>query len=151
MAGRPTVRTPELVEELCEHIAHGGSVVEWCAQEGRPGYTTIMRWRDEDEEFRENYTRAQEDQGDYFAEKVTITADSCIADTVEIAKAKLQIDSYKWAAGIRKPKAYGAKSAIDLTSGGKTIESLTDDERTARLAALLDKAGERRARQASEE
>jgi hypothetical protein len=151
MAGRPTVRTPEMVEDLFEHIAHGGSVAEWCAREGNPGYTTIMRWRDEDEEFRENYTRAQEDQGDFFADKVVTTADKCLPDAVEIARAKLQIDSYKWAAGIRKPKAYGVKTAVDLTSNGKTIDSLTDEERTARLAALLDGARERRAGQATQE
>jgi hypothetical protein len=151
MAGRPTVRTPEFAESLCEHIANGGSLIEWCEQEGTPGYSTITDWLRDDEEFSAKYTHAREAQGDYFADKVVTTADNCVADAVEIQKAKLQIDSYKWAAAKRKPKVYGDKSAVDLTSNGKTIDSLTDDERIARTAALLDQARERRAGQVIEQ
>jgi hypothetical protein len=149
--GRPSVRLPEYVDEICTHIAQGGSLVEWCEPDDRPGFSTITTWLREDEEFQAKYTHAREAQGDYFADKVVTTADNCVADAVEIQKAKLQIDSYKWAAAKRKPKVYGDKSAVDLTSNGKTIESLTDDERTARLAALLDQARERRAGQVTEE
>jgi hypothetical protein len=149
--GRPSVRLPEYVDEICTHIAQGGSLVEWCEPDERPGFSTITQWLREDEEFSAKYAHAREAQGDYFADKVVTTADNCVADAVEIQKAKLQIDSYKWAAAKRKPKVYGDKSAVDLTSNGKTIDSLTDEERTARLAALLDGARERRAGQASTE
>lgn len=147
-AGRPSIRTPELENSLFEHMAHGGSVADWCAQESNPGYTTIMRWRDEIKEFREKYTRAQEDQGDFYAEKVVSTAEQCLPDAIEIQRAKLKIDSYKWAAGKRKPKDYGDKSSVDVTSGGKPIESLTDEERAARTLAILDEARARRTGQA---
>lgn len=40
------------------------------------------------------------------------------------------------------------RSAVDLTSGGKPIESLTDEERAARTLALLEQARARRAGQA---
>jgi hypothetical protein len=149
--GRPSVRLPEYVDDICTHIAQGGSLVEWCEPDERPGFSTITQWLREDEEFSAKYTHAREAQGDYFADKVVTTADNCVADAVEIQKAKLQIDSYKWAAAKRKPKVYGDKQAVDLTSNGKTIDSLTDDERTARLAALLDGARERRAGQATQE
>jgi len=149
--GRPSVRLPEYVDEICTHIAQGGSLVEWCEPDERPGFSTITQWLREDEAFSAKYAHAREAQGDYFADKVVATADNCVADAVEIQKAKLQIDSYKWAAAKRKPKVYGDKQAVDLTSNGKTIDSLTDDERTARLAALLDGARERRAGQASQE
>jgi hypothetical protein len=149
--GRPSVRLPEYVDEICTHIAQGGSLVEWCEPAERPGFSTITQWLREDEDFSAKYTHAREAQGDYFADKVVTTADNCLPDAVEIQKAKLQIDSYKWAAAKRKPKVYGDKQAVDLTSNGKTIDSLTDDERTARLAALLDGARERRAGQATQE
>lgn len=150
-AGRPSIRTPELEESLFEHIASGGSVWDWCQQEGKPGYSTVMRWREDDPAFREKYTRAQEAQGDYYAERVVSTAENCIADANEIQLAKVKIDAYKWAAGKRKPKEYGDKSSVDLTSGGKPIESLTDEERTARLATILEQARARRAGQAPTE
>jgi hypothetical protein len=42
----------------------------------------------------------------------------------------------------------GAKTAVDVTSAGERIESLTDDERIVRVAALLEQARERRTGQA---
>jgi hypothetical protein len=121
MAGRPTVRTPEFAESLCEHIANGGSLIEWCEQEGTPGYSTITDWLRDDEEFSAKYTRARESQGDYYADKVVATAEECLPDAVEIQRAKLKIDAYKWRAGNLKPKVYGSK--VDVTSDGEKLDS----------------------------
>ena len=120
-AGRPSIRTPEIEDSLFEHLALGGSLTAWCDQEGNPGYTTVMRWRDEIPEFRDKYTRAREDQGDFYAEKVVGTAEECLPDVVEIQRAKLKIDAYKWRAGNLKPKVYGSK--VDVTSDGEKLDS----------------------------
>jgi hypothetical protein len=48
------------------------------------------------------------------------------------------------------PKIYGEKSQVDLTTDGKAIESFTDEERLARMSAILDQARKRRAGQTSE-
>jgi hypothetical protein len=120
-AGRPTVRCPEFAESICEHIANGGSLTDWCAVPGHPGYSTITDWLRDDPEFSAKYTRAREDQGDFYAEKVVATAEDCLPDVVEIQRAKLKIDAYKWRAGNLKPKVYGSK--VDLTSDGQKLES----------------------------
>lgn len=131
MIGRPTVRLPEYVDEICVHIAHGGSLVDWCAQDGKPGYSTIMRWIDEDAPFRDKYTRAQEAQGDYFADKIVTTAENCELDPVAIQKARLEIDSYKWAAGKRKPKVYGDKLNVESQGAVEVRVSYATPEKTS--------------------
>lgn len=114
MRGRKSSKTPEVIEEICTYIAHGGALTEWCEEEeDRPGYSTIMTWLQGDPKFQEKYARARETQGDFYAEKVVTTADNCAADFFEIQKARLQIDAYKWAAAKRKPKVYGDRLNVE--------------------------------------
>jgi hypothetical protein len=130
-AGRPSVRTPEVEDSLLEHIAHGGSLADWCEQEGNPGYTTVMRWRDEIPEFREKYTRAREDQGDFYAERIVSVAESCPTDFAEVQRAKLLIDTYKWAAGKRKPKVYGDKLNVEQNGAVEVRVSYATPEKSS--------------------
>ena len=70
------------------------------------------------------------------------------------------VDVYKFDAALIKEERELAKQAaqecgqwlektsVDLTTGGKPFESLTDEERTARTLAILDEARARRAGQA---
>ncbi len=146
--GRPTVRTSDLADDLCEFISTGGTLIDWCEIQGNPSHTTILRWLRTDDSFSSQYARAREDQADYFADEIKKIARECEADTAQIAKATLEINTNKWLAGKRKPKVYGEKSNVDLTSGGKPIESLTDEERAARTLAILDEARARRTGQA---
>lgn len=129
MRGRPSTKTPEVIEEICTHIAHGGSLAEWCENEGRPGYRTIMTWLTEDPKFQQQYARAREDQGDFYAEKVVSTAENCSADFFEIQKARLQMDAYKWAAAKRKPKVYGDKLNVESQGAIEVRVSYADASR----------------------
>lgn len=122
--GRPSSYTEEQADSICEHIASGKSLVSWCAQEGRPNYSTVTRWLEAHESFRNKYVRAREDQADYLAEEIVQIADDGLNDTYTdeegnvrtnqdvIARSRLRVDARKWYASKLQPKKYGDKVAV---------------------------------------
>jgi hypothetical protein len=112
-AGRPTDYTEELGLEICALIAEGKSLVSICKQDDKPSTVTVYAWLNKNPEFLNTYTRAKEDQADTLTDQMLDLADSVIADTSEIAKARLQIETRKWTASKLKPKKYGDKLDVD--------------------------------------
>jgi hypothetical protein len=151
MAGRPTLRTPEVEEDILVGLMSGMSLVKICQLEGMPERTTVCKWMANDEDFSTKCARAREFQGELSDDKLIDIVEQVEAGTLAPDQARVMASILQWRASKLKPKVYGDKQAVDLTSNGKTIDSLTDDERTARLAALLDGARERRAGQAAQE
>lgn len=123
---RPSTYTTETADAICEHIAHGKSLVSFCKLEGSPGYSTVMRWLAENDEFRENYAHARGAQADYLAEEIILIADDGQNDTYKtdqgdkvdqdvIARSRLRVDARKWYAARMAPKKYGDKVQTELT------------------------------------
>ena len=114
--GRPTDYTKDMADKICEKISGGLSLRAICAEAGMPARGTIYRWLIENADFQDQYTRAREKQADYFAEEIIEIADSAVAESAAVSKAKLQIDARKWAASKIAPKKYGDKQEIDVKS-----------------------------------
>jgi hypothetical protein len=148
MTGRPSSFTQEYADSICEHIAGGRSLVSWCKEEGsRPSYTSVMRWLEVNEGFRESYTRARQDQADYLAEEIVQIADDGANDSYKddegrvkvdqdvIARSRLRVDARKWYASKLAPKKYGDKIQTEH-SGEMTVRSATDlkDDELAAIA-----------------
>ncbi len=114
--GRPTDYTKDMADKICEKIANGRSLRSICAEDGVPPLKTIYRWLEANEEFRHQYARAREKQADYFVEEIIEIADSAVAESAAVSKAKLQIDARKWAASKIAPKKYGDKTELDVKS-----------------------------------
>lgn len=94
---------------VCERIAEGLGLEAICKQEGLPDARSVYRWLAENEEFRQRYARAREEQAETFADQVIE-----IADTEEDPnRARVRIDARKWAAAKHAPKKYGDKSTVD--------------------------------------
>lgn len=123
--GRPSKYTQALADSICEHIAGGKSLVSWCqTEDGRPSYTSVMRWLEVNISFRENYARARQDQADFLAEEIVQIADDGLNDTYTdddgnertnqdvIARSRLRVDARKWYASKLAPKKYGDKMAV---------------------------------------
>lgn len=123
--GRPSKYSEAHADSICEHIASGKSLVSWCqAEEGRPSYTSVMRWLEANEGFREKYARARTDQADFLAEQIIQIADDGLNDTYQdeegnvrtnqdvIARSRLRVDARKWYASKLAPKKYGEKVAV---------------------------------------
>ena len=114
MSGRPPVWTPKVVAPIkvrvCRELAEGKSLRAICQAEDMPTADTVRLWLIEDATFAAHYTRAREEQADYYADEIIE-----ISDTEDDAnKARVRIDARKWVAGTLRPKKYGEK--LDLTS-----------------------------------
>lgn len=112
--GRPVKYTPEVSEpikaRICIELAEGKSLRTICKAEDMPNADTVRLWLIEDATFAAHYTRAREEQADFYADEIIE-----ISDTEEDAnKARVRIDARKWVAGKLRPKKYGDR--IDLTS-----------------------------------
>lgn len=73
-AGRPSKYTKELADEICERIARGELAVDISELEHMPNWSTIWRWMETNEQFRNAYLRARELQQFYFADITLRTA-----------------------------------------------------------------------------
>lgn len=152
---RPSIFTAGIADTICDRIANGESLRTICNDEEMPGQTTVFRWLAQNEEFREQYTRARESQADALFDEILDIADNSSNDWMiahgdddegagwrqnseAIRRSQLRIDARKWMAGKLKPKKYGDK--IDVNHSG-SIESISDDALDARLAFLIGKVG----------
>lgn len=99
--------TQQEADAICEHIADGKSLRNYCAQEGAPSKSTVMKWLAAHAEFADQYARAREMQADSHVDDLADIADT----EADPAKARVRIDARKWAASKLAPKKYGDKLA----------------------------------------
>ena len=136
-AGRPSIYTDDLADEICQRIADGQSVREICRADDMPAMSTVFRWLSDPRyiTFREQYARAVEARAEYHADEILDIADDGTNDWMErfgkdgeslgwsvngeaVQRSKLRIDSRKWLLSKLMPKKYGDK--LDL-GGSLTI------------------------------
>lgn len=128
--GRPSIYTDELAKEICNRIADGESLSTICRNDDMPSRETVYAWLKESSQFSDRYARARELQADYFVDEIIEIADNANAkSSVEVQKAKLRIDTRKWAAEKLNSKAYGAKVEVK-----RNLSDLTDEELAAEMA-----------------
>jgi hypothetical protein len=133
--GRPTKKTPELIDKICDRIATSSKGLHAiCKEEGMPDPSQVYRWMNEDEEFRNKYTRARETQADLLVGEIIEIADETSNDTIHVQgkgdgagydipnkewidRSKLRVDARKWAASKLAPKKYGDRIELDAPNG----------------------------------
>lgn len=125
-----TSYSEELFDKICDRIACGESVNEICKDDDMPHRDSFYRWmrNDETKKLYDKYARAKSDQMDYYAEEMIEIADDVSRDLVldgdgkpvidgfAAQRAKIMIDTRKWLMGKLKPKKYGDKQEVDVTS-----------------------------------
>lgn len=140
MTGRPSIYTEELVNEICETIAHSnrGLAYHCSKNEHWPNPSTIYDWLDDPKkaEFSKRYARAKDTQIEFLMDEILEISDDTSQDTISFTKpngeevemenkewvnrSKLKVDTRKWIAAHLKPKKYGDK--LDITSDNKPIQ-----------------------------
>jgi hypothetical protein len=126
---RPSSYSDETASVICELLAEGESLLSILKMDGMPGRTTLYRWIDENEQFRNNYTRAREAQADHFAEQIIEIADD---PTIEPDRIRGRVDARKWYTSKVAAKKYGDRSTTEhQLNGTLAFES-------AGLSALAD-------------
>lgn len=138
--GRPSKFTKELADKICECLANGDSLRKICASGNMPAASTVWLWLSENKAFSEQYARAREKQAEFYADEIVEIADSVIASSDEVLKARLQIDARKWHASKLAPKKYGDKVTQDVNHSGHvaTTDVPLDDYKAAREQVLKD-------------
>ncbi|HEI8903452.1 TPA: ubiquitin carboxyl-hydrolase [Proteus mirabilis] len=112
--GRPSDYLPEVADDVCALIADGESLRSVCKRPGMPNTTKVMRWLREYPDFREQYAKAMESRADAVFEELFDIADDVTEEPAAVAKARLRIDTRKWALARMSPKKYGDKVTQDI-------------------------------------
>ena len=133
---RPSDFNQEIADAICERMICGAedrpeSLRSICRDDDMPAMGTVMRWLSRFPEFQEQYAHAREMQAEAHHEEIIEIADDCTDDVEKllgntegglhrinhsaIARAKLRIDTRKWAMTKMAPKKYGDKQEIAMT------------------------------------
>ena len=108
--GRPSSYTQEIADEICSRLAHGETLRSIIASSPHlPDRTTIYRWNADNQDFRNQYTKARAEQADYYAELIVDESYS----SHDAAIGRLRVDALKWAASKMAPKKYGDKIELE--------------------------------------
>ncbi len=123
--GRPTTVTPAVQDGICDIVAKGGTVREYCNKHKHVGYATVFNYMasESGEKFREAFARAREIGTHAMAEQCVEIADEKGQDQM---RARLRVDTRLRLIGQWNRKTYGPKQDIDLTnrvSLGELVEA----------------------------
>ena len=104
--GRPKEPVPtEHIEGICEWVAGGQPLEDYCAQDGMPKPRTVNTWLHKDEKFFAAYTRARAIGGDAIAANMMSVADN--GDEDDVQHRRLMIETRKWLLARWFPTNYG--------------------------------------------
>lgn len=113
--GRPSIKTPELVDEICQRIAEGRSVASVARDDDMPDHKTIWRWLNADEAFGQRYARAIQARAMAHADRIADVTAGVLAGQIQPDAARVALDGMKWTASRLLPKVYGDRTQIDAT------------------------------------
>lgn len=123
MTGRPTDYSEALAANICEKLVDGMSLRAVCRSETMPSISSVMMWLTKYPSFAEQYATSTEERAIGMFEDMFDIADEVEAEPSKVAKAKLRIDTRKWALARMNPKKYGEKVEQTLVgAGGGPIE-----------------------------
>lgn len=138
MTGRPSDYSDELAATICERLTNGATLRQLCTAEGMPDRSTVYRWLEAHEDFRDRYARACELRADAWADELIEIADEAARDTKRndrgeesadaewISRSKLRVDARKWLMARAAPKKYGDKVLNEHTGadGGPVVTAI---------------------------
>ena len=135
---KPTPEKGEIIEAVLADIADGMSAKGAVRKDGRISPAQFFAWVAADRELQERYSAACMQRGDAFFEDTLVIADNVPEDPAAVAKAKLQIDTRKWAAAKLNAKKYGDRSTVDLNMNPMDMDTA---ELLQRFRQLSEKLG----------
>lgn len=155
--GRPTLFTQKLADEICEKLSvHSGSFEKLVEQnEHWPNYKTIYKWMQKNENFRDAYRRAKEEQCEtlenslldiafnesndfYFNGKLTV------ANSVKVSRDQLKISTIQKILSYRHER-YRNNAQIKVEGSLMTATGLTTNELKNNARALLKECSKTKA------
>jgi len=134
--GRPSKRTPEVVDQILQGISEGKTLTSLCANPDMPNRSTFIDWVNGDRQLSQRFAHARETGYDVIAEECLKIADFSALDTLInektgnpqadsewIARSRLRVDTRLKLLAKWYPKKYGDK--IDVEHSGSTDMKIT--------------------------
>lgn len=124
--GRPSKKTPAIVEEIVERLSKGEPLARICDDAHMPDFSTVWRWENDDDDFRNLSARGRANGTHYIADDCLRIADN---EELDPADKRVRIDTRLRLIGKWNAKAYGEKQQIEHTghiSLGKALDALDD-------------------------
>ena len=112
--GRPSDYTPELAADICSRLASGSSLRAICASDSMPSASSVFLWLTKHKEFSDNYAKAIDERAAGMFDDMLDIADDVEPEAACVAKARLRVDTRKWALARMNPKKYGDKIQAEL-------------------------------------
>ena len=125
--------------EICEQVANGANIKQVLnSKKEYPDFSTWCRWRRENDELHNLYTRSIQDKADSVDAQIDDIWDGCRQGKYDPATARILIDTLKWKASKYYPKMYGDKvqqehsgevttnTIINLGTGINPNETITE-------------------------
>lgn len=114
--GRPSKKTPAIIDEIIAGVASGRSLANVVASDpGMPDARSVYRWLNEDDDFRLAYLRACSNRSLVYADTIGDIAQAVLAGKIDPNGARVAIDSYKWLASKLVPTTYGERHEVTVT------------------------------------
>ncbi len=157
-AGRPSIRTQEIDDQIISRLAEGETLRGICKDANLPAASTVLGWVDADPSFSERYARARRSGLDVIAEEIIDIADDSTRDYVKtdigdgvvderfdsehVQRSRLRVDSRKWLLSKLRPDKYGDRIE-NVLSGSINVQQTAAETiraaRAARIAAAKEK------------
>jgi hypothetical protein len=115
MTGRPSLRTPEIIEEIIERISAGEPMAWICRDTHMPAVRTVTAWMDSDADLSAAIARARELGGDAIATDALEIADKTDEDP---ASRRVRVETRLKLLAKWHPKRYGDRVALTGEDGG---------------------------------
>lgn len=133
--GRPTLRTPELVQKISELLVQGNSLASICRRDDMPSYVTVWKWESEDPEFLNISLSARARGADFIADDIIRITDDLDIDPQH---KRIMVDARLRLIGKWNRKVYGEKVSQEVSGpDGAPIEFKgSEEELLARIATL---------------
>lgn len=126
---RPSIQTPEMIEEICSRLAEGEPLAQICRSEGMPGLRTVYDWTEAQPDISARIARARDAGEDVIAADCLRIADTPQEGIETVTKGesietrtgdmlghrKLQIDTRLKLLAKWNPKKYGDRISQEVT------------------------------------
>ena len=117
-AGRPSLYSEDLADQICQRLAEGESLRQICDSEGFPDRNSVFSWLDSREDFSAKYARARQARADVRSDRSDALREDLLAGRIDPNQARVAFDIERWQAGKENPKRYGDKVQQEVSGTG---------------------------------
>ena len=137
--GRPSKYTKEIGRRVCETIADSKVGLKGLAlqYDWFPSTSTIFRWLDRHQAFRQRYARARRAQAQMLAmEQIEIVDKASCRTPQHVQKARIRAEARRWAASRLAPQDFGdrlevrgdAENPVAIVGSWKDLSDLATEK-----------------------